>query len=74
MTWLSPRLLLNLVFAHLARNFAHEEGCNDEGCNPECDWRGFLEWLDAPLMPWDVRMHERMRERISALERGEIPA
>ncbi len=74
MTWLSPRLLLNLVFAHLARNLEHDEDCNGEGCDPACAWRRFLEWLDAPLLPSDVREHERIRQRREALLRGEIPA
>ena len=74
LTDFSPRLLLNLIYAHLVEDRPHAEKCTGLVCAPGCDWRQFRDWLEAPLAPWELREHERMRARREALMRGEIPA
>lgn len=41
-------------------------------CASGCGTRKFLDWLDEPLMSWEVEEAERLRDRRKALMRGEI--
>jgi L-alanine-DL-glutamate epimerase-like enolase superfamily enzyme len=43
-------------------------------CAEECTTRRFLDWLEEPLMAWEIEEDKRLRQRRRDLMRGVIPA
>ena len=79
MNRISIRQVFNLIHTHLLNKTEHSPDCAEKPgrglvCAADCGTRRFLDWLDEPFTPWEIREAERMRERRKALMRGEIPA
>jgi L-alanine-DL-glutamate epimerase-like enolase superfamily enzyme len=43
-------------------------------CAADCSTQRFLDWLEEPLMAWEVEEDKRLRQRRKDLMRGIIPA
>lgn len=76
---ISIRQVFNLVYVHLLNKTDHTRECVERPgrglvCADECQTAEFLDKLDSPLFPWEIREAERLRERRAAFLRGDIPA
>jgi hypothetical protein len=72
------RQVFNIVFVHLLNKTEHSPDCTVRPglglvCDDKCQTAEFLERLDGPLFPWEVREAQRLHERRAAFLRGEIP-
>lgn len=63
--------MCNLIYMHLRP--PHSAECGGE-CVPGCRWVWFDNWLDEPLLPFELREQARRQARIAAFLRGEISA
>lgn len=64
---------------HLLKKTEHSHECHEvQGkglvCTDDCTTRRFLDWLEEPIMPWEIAEETRLRQRRRDLERGIIHA
>lgn len=61
---------------HILDQTKHSAECDEvKGqlvCANDCTTRRFLDWLEEPLMPWEIEEDERIRQRRKDLMRGII--
>jgi hypothetical protein len=66
------------VYAHLLAKTEHSSDCQEGTvglvCAADCSTQRFLDWLEEPLMAWEVEEDKRLRQRRKDLMRGIIPA
>lgn len=81
-SWLneiSVRQVFNLIYVHLVNKTAHAEKCEERPgrglvCASDCQTAKFIDALDGPLFPWEIREAARLDARRTAFLRGDIPA